>query len=197
MNGVVKIQLLVLALMLAFVGAGCKKECPGGGGGACPAPQPAPAPAKGPINVSDLLSGFEGGGSGKGTFTVPGLGGINVSVDCTEVKVQKDKPEVGTTQTDMKCSFSKWGLSGNATITMRVDKDGKGSISVTGKADFVVTEQDINVYVDLTGGSQTGNTVTINASANGQCFTATLTRDGDKITVSVDNPKTTIEINKK
>jgi hypothetical protein len=192
---IVRIHALLLVVLLALVAMGCKKECPAGGGGACPAPQP--APPKGPINVSDILKGFEGGGSGKGTFTVPGLGDINVKVDCTEVTIQKDKPEVGTTQVDMKCSFDKWGLSGNATIKLRVDSDGKGSISCTGKADFVIYKQDINVYVDLNGGSQTGNTVTIDATANGQCFTATLTRDGDKITVEVSNPKTKIEINKK
>ena len=43
----------------------------------------------------------------------------------------------------------------------------------------------------------TGNTVTVNGSANGQCLMATITRDGDKITIEVSSPKTKIEINKK
>lgn len=199
MSSIARIHTLVLALMLAFVTAGCKKDCPGGGGGggACPAPAPSPAPAKGPINVGDLLDGFGGGAKGSGTFTVPGLGGIDVSVDCGAVTVSKDTPAAGKTKVEMKCTFSKWGLSGDAKITMIVDKDGKGSITCTGKADFVVYDQDINVFVDLNGGSQTGNTVTIDATAAGQCFTATLTRDGDNIIIEVSNPKTKIDIKKK
>ena len=192
-----KIHAIALAASLAFVGAGCKKECPGGGGGGGGGACPAPVPAAGPIKVGDILGGFGGGGKGDGEFTVPVIGGISVSVDCGAVTVQADKPEKGKSQVDMTCKFSKLGLSGNVDIKIIIGPDGKGSISATGKADFIVTTEDINAYIDLTGGSQTGNTITINATANGQCFKATLTRNGDNISVSVDNPKTSISIDKK
>jgi hypothetical protein len=189
-------RILVLALSLATACGSSDCPKPGGGGGVCPAPAPAPAP--GPINVGGILTGFGGGGTGNGAFTLPGLGDLNVSLDCGPVTVQANKPAAGQTQSDMTCSFSKLGVSGSVKITIVMDKDGKGSISANGNASFFgVTSKPINAYIELTGGSQTGNTVTVNGTANGQCLTATITRDGDKITIEVSNPKTKIEINKK
>jgi hypothetical protein len=79
-----------------------------------------------------------------------------------------------------------------------MDKDGKGSITVSGSASFFgVGSKDIYASIDLTGGTQTGNTATVNATANGKCMTATITRNGDTITIEVSDPKTKVEIKKK
>ena len=189
-----KIRVVLAALGLAFASAGCGDPCKPAAK-VCPViPNP---PAKVPIDLAGILAGFEGGGNGSGTFTVPGLGEIGVTVKCADLKIEKDKPDPGKTKVTGKCTFSKLGISGNADLELVIDKDGKGHIAATGKADLWVTEQDINVWVELKGGAQVGQTITVSAEANGQCFTATLTRDGDKLVGEASDPKTKIEVTKK
>jgi hypothetical protein len=190
----IRIGLAALTLALAGANAGCGDKCEKPAE-KCPAlPNP---PAKVPIDLAGILAGFEAGAGGSGSFTVPVLGGISVTVTCGGLKIEKDKPEAGKTKVTGSCTFKKLGLSGTASIELVIDKDGNGHIAASGKADFVVYDQDINVWVDLKGGVQSGKTITVNAEANGQCFQATLTRDGDKLIAEATNPKTKIEVNKK
>ncbi len=190
------LRIVSAAIGLAIAASGCGEPC-APPAKACPVlPNP---PQKGPIKIVDLLAGFENGGSGSGSFTVPILPvkDVSVTVTCGNLKIQKDKPDVGKTKITGSCTFKKLGMSGTADLEIIVDKDGNGHIAATGNADLVLTDIPINVWVELKGGHQVGQTVTVSAEANGQCFTATLTRDGDKLIVEADNPKTKIEVTKK
>ncbi|MBA3464041.1 MAG: hypothetical protein H0T46_29055 [Deltaproteobacteria bacterium] len=187
---VLKLRVVLTALGLSLAAPGCGDPCKPQAK-ACPVlPNP---PAKVPIDLAGMLAGFEGGGKGKGTFTVPVLGELGVTVDCSDLKIEKDTPEKGSTKVTGKCKFSKFGLGGTADLELVIDKDGKGHIAATGTSDF----GDINVWVEIKSGVQAGQTITVSAEANGQCFTATLKRDGDKLIGEATDPKTKIEIGKK
>lgn len=190
MIGALKIRIVLAALGLTLAAPGCGEPCKPPAK-QCPVlPNP---PAKVPIDLPGLLAGFEGGGKGSGTFTVPVWGDLGVKVDCSDIKIEKDKPEKGSTKVTGKCKIEKLFLGGTADLELVIDKDGKGHIAATGSSDF----GDINVWVEIKGAVQVGQTITVNAEANGQCFTATLKRDGDKLIAEASEPKTKIEIGKK
>lgn len=184
---------LALALLVGLTPA-CGSDCPPPPGGACPAP----APAAGKVEVGGLLDGITGG-KGSAKLTIPGYGETSVSLTCDAVTVKKDTPAAGTTQVKLSCKFSKFpGISGTIDVTIEIDAAGKGSITATGRASIpIVGEQNINVSIDLNGGSQTEQTISLDVTVNGKCSKATIKRDGDKIIIEVEDPVTRIEITKK